>query len=253
MDIQNFDQNEITFSDPEPISDEEYLCPSKLQNGDDVIYMFDNTFSVVDKSEKHITINMDNKEILKGIKNLQELCVDKIFSNSKEWFEDEIKFEDVKDNFKPFVVPNIEENCIVFEIEKNGVDDDALSKDAKIRDIKIIFSGVVFDGSKFKMIFKLSSFENVLNEPLIEDEQTTETDDMQEVEIKSDNIEEQHDVKMNFEKDNLFMVYDIINEKLKNNLLFNLQEAFETKNINISDFDLEEIMFEDEYSDDDSE
>ena len=50
------------------------------------------------------------------------------------------------------------------------------------------------------------------------------------IDIETGNIEECNDMKMNFEKDNLFMVYDIINEKLKSNLLFNLQVAFNLKN-----------------------
>ena len=273
MDIRKLDVSEITFSDPEPINDELHLCPAKLPTGDVISLALDHVFSIVDINDEKVSINMDNKEIVRALKSVQDVCIDKIFNNSKEWFEDNIQYEDVKDNFEPFVHPNIEENCIVFEINTVEQQLESLEKGSMIHNVLMEFSGVTFNGSKFKMLFKLTSFdkhvevdtvveeeklESPIEESKNEDDKLVEEvinldDDIEEVDIETGNIEECNDMKMNFEKDNLFMVYDIINEKLKSNLLFNLQEVFESKKINIDDFDLEEIMFEDEYSEDESD
>lgn len=280
MDIRKLDVSEITFSDPDPINNELHLCPAKMPTGDAISLTLAHVFSIVDINEEKISINMDNKEIVRALKNIQDVCIDKIFNNSKEWFEDNIQFEDVKDNFESFVHPNIEENCIVFEINTVGKDLDSLEKGSMIKNIIMEFAGVTFNGSKFKMLFKLSDFDKHVHVDTVndveeeEEEEKVETpveqpsnneenkveeevinldDDIEEVNIEPESIVESNDMKMNFEKDNLFMVYDIINEKLKSSLLFNLQEVFESKKINIDDFDLEEIMFEDEYSDDESD
>ena len=102
MDICKLDVSEITFSDPEPINDELHLCPAKLPTGDVISLSLDHVFSIVDINDEKVSINMDNKEIVRALKSVQDVCIDKIFNNSKEWFEDNIQYEDVKTILNPF-------------------------------------------------------------------------------------------------------------------------------------------------------
>ena len=78
--------------------------------------------------------------------------------------------------------------------------------------------------------------------------------DIEEVELDLDDSESNTDeMKLNLEKDNLFMIYDILNEKLRLNLFNSVTGLIEKNKYNLGEFDLDDILFDDEDSDEDSD
>ena len=68
MDIRKLDVSEITFSDPDPMNDEFHLCPTKMPNGDTIKLHIDHQFTIIDVKDSSISLNMDNKEVVKILK-----------------------------------------------------------------------------------------------------------------------------------------------------------------------------------------
>ena len=68
-------------------------------------------------------------------------------------------------------------------------------------------------------------------------------DELTEVDFTNDNLDK---LEMSIEKDNLFLYYDIINDKIKENMYYSLENILKKRNFKNNNFDIEEILFDDE-------
>lgn len=102
-----------------------------------------------------------------------------------------------------------------------------------------------------KTIEDINTTEELSHEQDISEEDTAKSDnieildDVEEIDISVDDDEDNDEMKMNLEKDNLLMIYDILNEKLRLNIYNSVNELFKKKRLDIGDFELEDIIFED--------
>jgi hypothetical protein len=293
MNFSEVDIDNITFIDPENHEDgNEYICKIKYGEQDAGVLNVIVNSQTVHSTHDNATVNLiiHDNSVLQKFKKIQDKAIDVIFSNASEWFEDEIKYEEIKDNFETSITPNLESNSIEYHCQYDeAMDMSTLESTPNMSSFTIEIKGILFDGNRFKLLVVMKSYslaqsqeqegrmvpetssdsvdvhdinkeeetsgsvEKMSNDVSDSPDEVDATDSLDEglieVEINESEIKDDDSVNMKFEKDNLFMIYDILNEKIRSNLLYTIQDIFDRKNIRINDFDMEDILFED---DDDS-
>ena len=285
MEHVNFNVETLALNEPIQIEDNLYRCSA--YDGDLTnLFMMLTTDILCRIDDNNMILSTENKEIVKFVNKLYLKVIDCIHNKSSDWFENEVSKADVKQSVKNPILANIENNSldIICNLsESHNGDDD---KEFALSKCTLGFNGVIFDGEHFTLLLEINDFEKKdennsieensneqITEPVDEpvDELATEQvcdstsennneEEIQEVELPTgveevtidvDDIGDNEEMRMNLEKDNLFMIYDILNEKLRANMYHSVNELFENKKYNISDFDLDDIIFED--SDDEDE
>jgi hypothetical protein len=277
---------EINISEPVFLKDEDYLCKLS-QKDNDILLNVDVTPSIVNfihGTSEHLVLNNNDIKIMKQI---YDKAVDLVHENTEEWFENKLELADVKNAFVPFIVPDIENNCLGVKCSLN--EDVEYNKDEKYISVTLKVVGVVLNSNSFKINLVLDKLNKVeekqeqtqlveevhnqeqeLNsepqnevvsetQPVEEEENTQEQtqesveenlvlatdnlDELTEVDFTNDNLDK---LDMSIEKDNLFLYYDIINDKIKENMYYSLENILKKRNFKNNNFDIEEILFDDE-------
>ena len=293
---------EIKISEPIFLKDEDYLC-KLTQNDNDILINVDITPSILNfiyGTSEYLVLNNND---IKVMKQIYDKAVDLVHENTEEWFENKLELADVKNAFVPFIVPDIENNCLGV---KCGLNEDVeYNKDEKYDSVTLKVAGVVLNSNSFKINLVLDKLnkveekeeqselvEKVQQEEEQKEEQKEEQQEEQEQEqelhtetqnelvsetqkIEEENIQEENQenveenlvlpsdeldeltevdftndnldkLEMSIEKDNLFLYYDIINDKIKENMYYSLENILKKRNFKNNNFDIEEILFDDE-------
>lgn len=271
---------EINISEPVFLKDEDYLCKLS-QNDNDILLNVDVTPSIVNfihGTSEHLVLNNNDVKIMKQI---YDKAVDLVHENTEEWFENKLELADVKNAFVPFIVPDIENNCLGVKCSLN--EDVEYNKDEKYISVTLKVVGVVLNSNSFKINLVLDKLNKVeekqeqtqlleedhnqeqesepQNEVVSETQSVNEEENTQEnveenLVLETDNLDELTEVdftndnldklEMSIEKDNLFLYYDIINDKIKENMYYSLENILKKRNFKNNNFDIEEILFDDE-------
>lgn len=279
---------DIKISEPVFLKDEDYLCKLS-QNDNDILLNVDVTPSIVNfihGTSEHLVLNNNDVKIMKQI---YDKAVDLVHENTEEWFENKLELADVKNAFVPFIVPDIENNCLGVKCSLN--EDVEYNKDEKYISVTLKVVGVVLNSNSFKINLVLDKLNKVEekqeqtqlleevhnqepelhSEPQPQNEVVSETQSVDEEEnaqeqteenveenlvLETDNLDELTEVdftndnldklEMSIEKDNLFLYYDIINDKIKENMYYSLESILKKRNFKNNNFDIEEILFDDE-------
>ena len=231
-------------------------------------------------SNNYINISLTSPDYLLWFENFYKECIQLIFKKSDDWFEEKLSFSDIEFSFINPLKSNIKDacfdiQCITDENRLHIVDsnNNVLNLD-NIIESKVIptfhIKGIKFNSKHFLFEIELNNLfiilEDNLEEPVNEQNGKTETtetpvetntsvekntpiettsnydiyDDLalNEYTMPTDNLE---NININIDNNEFFKVYNIINTRIKDDIIKHLRDIFIQKKIR-NDIDLNEMI-----------
>jgi hypothetical protein len=272
--LENYDVSKLKISEPYNIDDDNYFCKFSYNNMPFMIKTNKICYlkTLQKNSNNYINISLTSPDYLLWFENFYKECIHLLFNKSEDWFEEKLSLSDIEFSFINPLKSNIKESCfdvqcITDENRLHIVDsnNNVLNLD-NIHESKVIptfhIKGVKFNSKHFLFEIELNNLyiilEDNLEEPAVEKvvenkmpivetkiENTIveNTDDLtlNEYNIPTDNLE---NMDMTISTNEFYKVYEIINNRIKDDTIKHLRDIFIKKKIR-NDIDLNE-MFEDE-------
>ena len=272
--LENYDVSKLKISEPYNIDDDNYFCKFSYNNMPFMIKTNKICYlkTLQKNSNNYINISLTSPDYLLWFENFYKECIHLLFNKSEDWFEEKLSLSDIEFSFINPLKSNIKESCfdvqcITDENRLHIVDsnNNVLNLD-NINESKVIptfhIKGVKFNSKHFLFEIELNNLyiilEDNLEEPAVEKvvenkmpivetkiENTIveNTDDLtlNEYNIPTDNLE---NMDMTISTNEFYKVYEIINNRIKDDTIKHLRDIFIKKKIR-NDIDLNE-MFEDE-------
>ena len=236
-------------------------------------------------------LNITNKNDLLNLHKIYNRIIEIIFNNQTKWFENNFTQNELKDMFIDIFIPNIELNCL--DMRCNMVSKVELKNEDTIIPCfnfnNIIFDGKKFyislDLEDYQIINNVESTTNtkntilsdnnekkdtreddvededeeeeeevnnneIVDEPEKEDLTTNDNIEYDEVELDTNNLEVL-DLEVN--EDDIYLIYKLIQNNIYKNMNENLRNIFESKNIDISKIDINELIYDSDDSDEEDQ
>ena len=272
--LENYDVSKLKISEPYNIDDDNYFCKFSYNNMPFMIKTNKICYlkTLQKNSNNYINISLTSPDYLLWFENFYKECIHLLFNKSEDWFEEKLSLSDIEFSFINPLKSNIKDSCfdvqcITDENRLHIVDsnNNVLNLD-NINESKVIptfhIKGVKFNSKHFLFEIELNNLyiilEDNLEEPAVEKvvenkmpivetkiENTIveNTDDLtlNEYNIPTDNLE---NMDMTISTNEFYKVYEIINNRIKDDTIKHLRDIFIKKKIR-NDIDLNE-MFEDE-------
>jgi hypothetical protein len=279
--IDNYKEELLNLGDPIEIDDDTYFCKFNYNNMPFMIKT--NKICVFKKVKKnkdnYVNISITSKDYLVWFESFYMWCVQTFHERSEDWFEEPLTLSDVEFSFINPLKSNIKDNCFDIQCSTDenrlhivDTKDNVNSLDS-LKDCNIIptfhIKGVKFNNKHFSLDIEVNNILVILedldndtdqmseipitpkqNEIIVPDvpieshhEKCLEKDeDLNEVSLPMDDLEE---MKMDIESNGFDEIYQLIDEKIKDNIIQNLQKLFNKKKIKLN-MELTDIFDEEE-------
>lgn len=232
--------------------------------------------------DNFVNISITSKDYLIWFDRLYKWCIETAYERNEDWFNDDVTMTDLEFSFINPLKTNIKDNCFdiqcitnenrlhIVDTKDNVHSLDSLSECNVIPTFHI--KGIKFNSTYFTLEIELNNLLVVLeedepeiphipvvpqiprikestqiNEPkieskiesksLVEDHLETELD---EVSIPTNDLEE---MNMDIESSGFYKIYELLDEKIKDSIIQNLQKIFNKKKIKLN-VDLMDIFDE---------
>jgi len=164
--LEHYDEQVIGLSDPEIQEKEQYYCHLNYNESPFIIQTNRICYSFKEMTEK-IHISLVSQDYTIWMEKLYLKCIELIYENSPDWFEDELSHEDIESSFISPLKSNIKQGCYDIQccIEKNNmiiVDKDGrITNKNNLKNYKIIptihVKGIRFNSKNFSLDLSLKS------------------------------------------------------------------------------------------------
>ena len=164
--LEHYDEQVIGLSDPEIQEKEQYYCHLNYNESPFIIQTNRICYSFKEMTEK-IHISLVSQDYTIWMEKLYLKCIELIYENSADWFEDELSHEDIESSFISPLKSNIKQGCYDIQccIEKNNmiiVDKDGrITNKNNLKNYKIIptihVKGIRFNSKNFSLDLSLKS------------------------------------------------------------------------------------------------
>ena len=164
--LEHYDEQVIGLSDPEIQEKEQYYCHLNYNESPFIIQTNRICYSFKEMTEK-IHISLVSQDYTIWMEKLYLKCIELIYENSTDWFEDELSHEDIESSFISPLKSNIKQGCYDIQccIEKNNmiiVDKDGrITNKNNLKNYKIIptihVKGIRFNSKNFSLDLSLKS------------------------------------------------------------------------------------------------
>ncbi len=160
--LEHYDEQVIGLSDPEIQEKEQYYCHLNYNESPFIIQTNRICYSFKEMTEK-IHISLVSQDYTIWMEKLYLKCIELIYENSTDWFEDELSHEDIESSFISPLKSNIKQGCYDIQccIEKNNmiiVDKDGrITNKNNLKNYKIIptihVKGIRFNSKILVLIY----------------------------------------------------------------------------------------------------
>jgi len=276
--LDNYKEELINLGDPNQIDDDLHYCKFSYNN---MPFMIKTNKICVFKSIKknkdnYVNISITSKDYLVWFETFYKWCIQTFHERSEDWFEEPLTLSDVEFSFINPLKSNIKDNC--FDIQCSTDDNrlhivdtnDNVNSLDSLMNCNIIptfhIKGINFNSNHFTFDIEVNNILVILEEqdetePVqmstaeqgkeikeMNEKQKTELpnlslekdDDLAEVSISTENLEE---MSMDIESSGFYKIYELLDEKIKDNIIENLQKIFNKKKIKLN-VDLMDIFDE---------
>jgi hypothetical protein len=259
--LDHYNKNQLVLSDPLTLEEDTYFCKLSYNNMPFVIKTSKICY-VKGANNKYINVSLTSKDYLVWFETFYQECIQLFYEKSGDWFEDPLELNDLEFSFINPLKSNIRDNCFDVQcvidsnrLNINDSNENMLSLD-NISDSKVIptfhIKGIKFNSKHFMFEIELVNLYVILDtiepEPVKQDETHKEIiqkvenvvveNDLDEINIKTDNLE---DSKINLDENNFLKIYEMINSKVKDNIVEHLRNIFIEKKIK-KEVDLTEMV-----------
>ena len=281
--LEHYTSDKLKINEPVNIDDDTYFCKFNYNNMPFIIKTNKVCYiKSRQTNSKFINVSLTSPEYLLWFENFYNYCTDYIFNNNEAWFEEPFTKNEIEYAFINPLKSNIKDSCFdvqclidenrlhVIDSNENVTNLDIINNSKVIPSFHI--KGIKFNNKYFMFDIELSNLyiildnelpkleesnnskennvlvNNVLENNVVEnieknskDLENNLTDEMNEYNIEINNLENS---EININNKEFYNIYELINNKIKNNIINNLRTIFINKKIK-NNIDLDE-MFEDE-------
>jgi hypothetical protein len=216
-------------------------------------------------NNKYINVSLTSKDYLVWFETFYQDCIQLFYEKSGDWFEDPLELNDLEFSFINPLKSNIRDNCFdvqcIIDINRLNINDsnENMRSLDNISDSKVVptfhIKGVKFNSKHFMFEIELvhlyvildapetQKIEEPVDEPNLEiiqkvENVVLENNELDEINIITDNLE---DSKINLDENNFLKIYEMINSKVKDNIVEHLRNIFIEKKIK-KEVDLTEMV-----------
>ena len=242
-------------------------------------------FKLKKNKDNCVNISITSKDYLLWFETLYKLCIEMVSERSEDWFDEPMTISDVENAFINPLKSNIKANCFdircatdedrlhivdtkdnvysleelsncniipTFHIKGLKVNSKYFALDIEVNNLLIILEDLDEDSeshendtSDLSQPLQNNDKEvksQVKTEVNEEKKEYLEKDELNEVSIPTDNLEE---MSMDIESNGFYEIYELLDEKIKENVIQNLEKIFNKKKIKLN-LDLTDIFDEEE-------
>jgi len=257
--LDHYNKNQLVLSDPLTLDEDTYFCKFSYNNMPFVIKTSKICY-IKGNNNKYINVSLTSKDYLVWFETFYQDCIQLFYEKSSDWFEDPLELNDLEFSFINPLKSNIRDNCFDVQciidsnrLNINDSNENMLGLD-NISDSKVIptfhIKGIKFNSKHFMFEIELVNLYVILDTPIEKPDEPNleiiqkvenvvlETNELDEVKLKTENLE---DSKINLEENNFLKMYEMINTKVKDNIVEHLRNIFIEKKIK-KEFDLTEMV-----------
>jgi len=258
--LDHYNKNQLVLSDPLTLDEDTYFCKFSYNNMPFVIKTSKICY-IKGNNNKYINVSLTSKDYLVWFETFYQDCIQLFYEKSSDWFEDPLELNDLEFSFINPLKSNIRDNCFDVQciidsnrLNINDSNENMLGLD-NISDSKVIptfhIKGIKFNSKHFMFEIELVNLYVILDTPqdvkpaesnleIIQKVENVvlETNELDEVKLKTENLE---DSKINLEENNFLKMYEMINTKVKDNIVEHLRNIFIEKKIK-KEVDLTEMV-----------
>jgi hypothetical protein len=261
--LDHYSKSHLVLSDPLTLDEDTYFCKFSYNKMPLIIKTSKICYVKGLTNTKFINVSITSKDYLIWFETFYQDCIQIFYEKSSDWFEDPLELNDLEFSFINPLKSNIRDNCFDVQciidanrLNINDSNENTLSLD-NISASKVVptfhIKGIKFNSKHFMFEIELVNLYVILDEPSpeVKDETNLEIiqkvenienhiveNELDEVNIKSDNLE---DSKINLDENNFLKIYEMINSKVKDNIVEHLRNIFIEKKIK-KDVDLTEMV-----------
>ena len=257
--LDHYNKSQLVLSDPLALDEDTYFCKFSYNNMPFIIKT-NKICYIKGVNHKFTNVSLTSKDYLVWFETFYNDCIQIFYEKSSDWFEDPMELNDLEFSFINPLKSNIRDNCFDVQciidsnrLNINDSNENMLSLD-NISDSKVIptfhIKGIKFNSKHFMFEIELVNLYVILDtieppkpydshkEIIQKVENVVLENDLDEINIKTDNLE---DSKINLEENNFLKIYEMINRKVKDNIVEHLRNIFIEKKIK-KDIDLTEMV-----------
>ena len=276
--LEHYNSDKLKINDPLNIDDDTYFCKFNYNNMPFIIKT--NKICYIKKridNSKYINISLTSPDYLLWFEEFYKHCINYVHSKNAEWFEEPLTKTEIEFSFINPLKSNIKDSCFDIQclIDDNRLhvvdSNDNVTNIDIIENSKIIPSlhikGIKFNNKHFMFDIELTNLyiildkqsltendttrnevpsnvlseTNIIEEPKLTKNENDLENNIDEINIESNNLEQSN---ININNKEFYNAYELINNKIKEDIINNLRNIFINKKIK-NNIDLYE-MIEDE-------
>uniref|UniRef100_A0A6C0D1F1 Uncharacterized protein n=1 Tax=viral metagenome TaxID=1070528 RepID=A0A6C0D1F1_9ZZZZ len=281
--LDNYKEELLNLGDPQPIDDDDlHYCKFNYNHMPFMVKTNKICQFVLKKNrDNYVNISITSKDYLLWFETLYKSCIELVAERSEDWFDEPMTVSEVENAFINPLKSNIKGEC--FDI-RCATDEDRLhivdTKDnvyslEELSNCNVIptfhIKGLKVNSKYFGLDIEVNNLLVILEDlddethqthenvptPIPHKESKTEPkemknekeekkdlekDELNEVSIPTDNLEE---MSMDIESNGFYEIYELLDEKIKENVIQNLEKIFNKKKIKVN-LELTDIFDEEE-------
>ena len=262
--LEHYNKNKLLLSDPFTLDDDTFFCKFSYNNMPLTIKTNKICYIKGGNRNKFMNVSLTSQDYLIWFETFYKDCIQMFYDKSSDWFEDPLELNEIEYSFVNPLKSNIRDQCFDIQciidtnrLNINDSNENMIGLDS-ITDSKVIptfhIKGIKFNSKHFMFEIELTNLYIILDtikpEPTVEvsndnieviekvNRVETLENEFTEVSIPTENLEE---AKINIDENSFYKIYEIINNKIKENMAEHLRNIFIQKKIK-NEVDLTELV-----------
>ena len=263
--LDHYNKSNLLLSDPYTIDDDTYFCKFSYNSMPFVVKTNKVCYVKEHNKNKFINVSVTSQDYLIWFETLYTDCIQMFYEKSQDWFEEPLELNDIEFSFVNPLKSNIRYNCFDIQciidsnrLNVNDSNENIHSLD-NVKDSKVIptfhIKGIKFNSKHFMFEIELVNLYIILDAAMDKESKPVESTsnleviqkvnnvdtletEFSEVNIKTDNLE---DSKIVIDENKFYKIYEIVNNKIKENMVEHLRNLFLQKKIK-NEIDLTEMV-----------
>jgi len=282
--LDNYKEELLNLGDPQQIDEDTNYCKFNYNYMPFMIKTnkICQIKSIKKNKDNSVNISITSKDYLVWFESLYKWCIQIIHERSEDWFDELLTPSEIENNFINPLKSNIKDDCFdiqcttdenrlhivdtkdnvnaldtlnacniipTFHIKGIKLNDNYFTFDIEVNNILVILEDSD-DSEPGQMPIAEPKVMKEMKEMKDKELKNTESpnlylekeDDLAEVSISTENLEE---MSMDIESSGFYKIYELLDEKIKDNIIENLQKIFNKKKIKLN-LELMDIFDEEE-------
>ena len=281
--LDNYKEELLNLGDPQQIdNDDDDLHYCKF-NYNHMPFMVKTNkickFVLKKNKDNSVNISITSKDYLLWFETLYKSCIELISERSEDWFDEPLTVSEVENTFINPLKSNIKEQCFdircatnddrlhivdtkdnvysleelsncnvipTFHIKGLKMNSKYFGLDIEVNNLLVILEDLDEETETHEIDENVPAHKEVKESKQVkektEEKKDLEKDELNEVSIQTDNLEE---MSMDIESNGFYEIYELLDEKIKENIVQNLEKIFNKKKIKVN-LELTDIFDEEE-------